>query len=165
MGIRGLTAKKALINSFDDQKDGLFMKKMVNCNFCNGAGYYVVHGREDTEEGCPYCAGNGKIEADECDECVLADECPGYYDGCFDAVNRKPLLDIDGRIRKHELIAHRLRNIKAMEEIIAGKSNEYSKYMHDSMFIQGVRMKLEVEKECLQELYDMENKNKLEFAS
>lgn len=134
------------------------MKKMVECKFCNGAGYYIVHGREDSEENCPYCDGTGKVEEEECDGCVLNGNCPGYYEGCFQAVNAEPQehMNIDGRIRKHELISHRLRNIKAMDEIIAGKSNEYNKYMRDSTFIQGIYMKLEMEKECLQEMYDMD---------
>lgn len=28
---------------------------------------------------------------DSCSRCMLEGECPGYYDGCFDAVNYKTL--------------------------------------------------------------------------
>ncbi len=36
----------------------------------------------------PMCEiADGIILDDECKECVLKDNCPGYYDGCFKAVN------------------------------------------------------------------------------
>lgn len=36
----------------------------------------------------PMCEiADGIVLDDGCGECVLKDNCPGYYDGCFEAVN------------------------------------------------------------------------------
>lgn len=40
----------------------------------------------------PMCEiADGLVLDDGCEECALKDDCPGYYDGCFEAVNgQKP---------------------------------------------------------------------------
>lgn len=60
--------------------------------------------------------------------------------------------NIEMQIRKYELIVFRLKNIKEMELILVGNSKRYKKYMNDEVFIEGVKHRLEIEKELLEDL-------------
>lgn len=60
--------------------------------------------------------------------------------------------NIDMQIRKYELIVFRLKNIKEMELILAGNLKQYKDYMNDKVFIEGVKCRLEIEKELLEDL-------------
>jgi hypothetical protein len=60
--------------------------------------------------------------------------------------------NIDIQIRRHSLIVQRLNNIKEMKLIIQGESKQYKKYMNDKIFVEGVRHRLEIEKELLEDL-------------
>lgn len=65
-------------------------------------------------------------------------------------------MDIEKEIRRHMLAVEQLNSIKEMEEILAGKSTKYRKYAHNVKFLEGVKYRLEIEKELLQELLSME---------
>ncbi len=65
-------------------------------------------------------------------------------------------MTVEQRIRKHELIAQRLRDTQVMEGILNGTNTLYKKYMNDETFIDGVKRRLEIEYKLLEDLYEME---------
>jgi len=58
--------------------------------------------------------------------------------------------------RRDYLIQIRKRNINEFEGILNGTNRQYQKYMHDERFLNDVKRNLEIEKDLLNDLLEME---------
>lgn len=64
-------------------------------------------------------------------------------------------MTIEQGIRKHELIAARLQNIKEFKRILNGRHPTYERCMSDNLFLNSVRKRLQIEIDLLNKLYNI----------